>query len=173
MYISVFMLKKKRETISWQCRYRGMCAISTSGLLRTQNNVTYQISLFLFYAFSYSANIFKVVHFINVFWTGSASLPALKWSETATTDRKLLCCCMRVSAWRGAPRRPWIGVKWDYLNIQYYWLNNGSDLPLFVTSNEKLSAPWYTDQVIKTQVLFPSLDALFWIKQLHILHLTK
>lgn len=45
-----------------------MCAISTSGVLCTQNNVTYQIILFfLLYAFSDCARIFKVVHFINVY----------------------------------------------------------------------------------------------------------
>lgn len=61
------MFKKKKKTFSLQCRYRGMCAISTSGVLCPQNNVTYQISLFPLYAFSYCARIFKVVHFINVY----------------------------------------------------------------------------------------------------------
>lgn len=86
MYISVFMFNKKKERKSF------LDSIGTEGCVQfplldcwTHNNVTYQISLFLLHAFSYCANIFKGVHFINVFWNGGAPLPDLKCSEKEIT----------------------------------------------------------------------------------------
>lgn len=79
--------------MSLQCWYRGICAISTI-VLFTRNNATYQLSVFLlFSAFSHCAVFFffpKVVHFINVYL--SAVLHCQPCSETATTNKKLLCC---------------------------------------------------------------------------------
>lgn len=54
----------------------------------TQNNVTYQISLFLLYAFSCCASIFNGVHFINVYWNGFTASPEMLWN----CNKKLLCC---------------------------------------------------------------------------------
>lgn len=93
VYFSVYVWG---ETFSRQWRYSGMCAITTSGVVCTLNNVTYQISLFPLYAFSYCASIFKVVHFINVYWNESASLPALQCFET---NKKLLLLLLVAAFW--------------------------------------------------------------------------
>lgn len=45
----------KKKTFFLTCRYRGVCAIFTSGVLYTHNLTTYQISLFLLSAFSQDA----------------------------------------------------------------------------------------------------------------------
>lgn len=51
-----------------------------SGVLCTEINVTYQISLFLLYAFSYCARIFTPVRFYNCIW---------KWESFTASPLKL------------------------------------------------------------------------------------
>lgn len=82
VYLSVCVWEK---TFSCQCTYRGMCAISTSEVLCTQNNATYQSHCSFSMPSASVPVLSKWYIFLNVYWNASASLPALKCSKTATT----------------------------------------------------------------------------------------
>lgn len=66
VYFSVYVSEKKEEKRK-QRRYRGVCAISTSGVGKLTSHIRSHCSSAL-----PSAAIFKVVHFINVCLTRNA-----------------------------------------------------------------------------------------------------
>ena len=75
----MFMFKNRHflDTVEVQ---RDCVQFPLSGVLCTEINVTYQISLFLLYAFSYCARIFTLVRFYNCIW---------KWESFTASPLKL------------------------------------------------------------------------------------
>ncbi len=90
MYISVFMFKKRHFLDSVVTEGRVQFPLLECSVHKIMTHIKSHCS---FSMPSATVPVFsKVVHFVNVYWNGSASLPAPKCSETATTNKKLLCC---------------------------------------------------------------------------------